>query len=297
MERSERIRLYLDTSDLISIGDGKEDSTVVAELFHQCERQEATLLVSAWHIADMRNAPPDAKQRIVDAIERFPRCSLATLEDDGVALCLVPSLDALLTAHAADVQMLEQQVNDAVYAHQSSPSAHDLPVWLANLSKRLMAQVIENATTEEEAVEIARAFLVKHRRRIPAQNAEALLEGVVVHVWPLRNRLADAGHDPKVAVKGLMKPEIANVPNGHVGRHLGDLVNQRRQGQRDRAVQRGDLADRNHVQFAPYVDVFTGDHDVCTWLAEWRTLLPFERQVEPVTSRHLRQVVTFLKQR
>jgi hypothetical protein len=64
----------------------------------------------------------------------------------------------------------------------------------------------------------------------------------------------------------------------------------------DRGVQDGDVPDRNHCQVAPYVDVFTGDKDVCAWLDEWRPKVPHERAVRAINSNHLPRVIEALRQ-
>jgi hypothetical protein len=143
----------------------------------------------------------------------------------------------------------------------------------------------------------ARELLNKERRRVPPERFDAMLE-MAAYGWSLRAQFEEVGiWHAEMPAEALTAREVADVPTGSIGNHLGVLVDQRRRAQRHRAVQDGDLADRNHVQFAPYVDVFTGDLEICTWLRDWRVKLPFQRQVQPVASRHLREVLALLEHR
>jgi hypothetical protein len=61
--------------------------------------------------------------------------------------------------------------------------------------------------------------------------------------------------------------------------------------QRERAMQHGDIPNRHHVEAAPYVDIFTGDRDVCVWLNEWRDSIGYDRNVRIINSAHLTELL------
>ncbi len=46
--------VYLDTADLIAIADAKVDVALVARVFDAFEHSGATLVVSLWHVVDVR---------------------------------------------------------------------------------------------------------------------------------------------------------------------------------------------------------------------------------------------------
>jgi hypothetical protein len=164
-----------------------------------------------------------------------------------------------------------------------------------NLSKRMMLHVLQNAESRGDAMKLAREFLHKQRRRIPPDRVESMPPAIDA-MWSLRIQLEEAGRwNPEVLAQAFSVREVSSVPAGTVGEHIGMLVDQRRRGQLDRAVQDGDIADRHHVEFAPYVDIYTGDWDVCTWLDEWRTKVRYERNVAAIGTRRLRDVVAVLE--
>ena len=288
-------RLYLDTADLITIGDEKVDAGVVAALMRACDRTGTVLVVSLWHVADARNAEPDGRERIFDAVDRFPQRALARLDEDDLDLLPIPSLTSLIREHGDDVQVLNDHVSNATELLQKHEAPTAQPVWLMNLSKRMMLHVLHNAQSRDDAIKLAREFLHKQRRRIPPERVESMLPAID-QAWNLRAQLEEAGMwGPEVLTQAFSVREVSSVPYGTVGEHIGVLVEQRRRGQLDRAVQDGDIADRQHVQFAPYVDIFTGDWDLCTWLDEWRAKLRYERNVVPIGTRRLRDVVAVLE--
>ena len=295
VNRMDGLRLYLDTADLVTIGDRKQE-VVVEELLRQCERLGVLLVVSMWHVADARNAPDDARARILDAIDRFPRRALARVEDEGIVLWSIASIRELTEQYADDVESINKFTNEAVNLEQSTerPSS---PEWARNFGKRLLLESLGRAATKEEAIEIARIMLHKQRRRIAPEQAAQMIQGMD-HAWAMRVQMEAAGlWSLEILTEALTAREVASVAVRNLGRHLGVLVDQRRRRQSDRAAQTGDLADRQHVHFAPYVDIFTGDHDICTWLVEWRTHVAYERAVEPITSRHLNLVATLLAEK
>lgn len=289
-------RLYLDTADLVTIGDGKVDAAVVNDLLRECERTGTVLVVSLWHVADARNAKPDGRHRIFDAVDRFPERALATLDDQGISFLRIPSLAALIREHGDDLQVLYDHVNHATDLLQSAPARSGLPQWLVNLSGRVLQQTLQHAQSRDDAMTLARAHLHKERRRIPPERVDGML-AAIDQMWTLRGQLEQAGvWQPDVLAQAFSVRDVASDPSGTVGEHIGVLVEQRRRGQRDRSVQDGDIADRHHVQFAPYVDVFTGDWDLCTWLNEWRSKVRYERDVFPIGSRRLGELVAKLAQ-
>lgn len=294
----DNLRLYLDTADLIMIGDGKEDPTVVADLFHHCERLDVVLAASLWHVADARNAPDDARARIVAAIDAFPRRALVRLGDTGgLIVWPIASLQNLLDEHGDDVNTLLAQAKNAASVEESVQPPTHVPAAHLNLVKKLALEVLSNAKTKAEAVNIALAFVHKHRRRIAPQQAESMLQAMET-MWTLRENLDAVGvWDPQLVVDAFTKVEVTNVGERPLGKHVSVLIDQRRRGQLDRKYQTGDLADRNHAEYAPYVDIFTGDLDICTWLVEWRSKINFERHVIPIRNRQLRKVVEVLAQR
>lgn len=291
------LRLYLDTADLIMIGDGKEDPAVVRELFAQCERLDVLLVASLWHVADARNAPVDARDRIIGAIDTFPRRALTRLDDDGELVLLpIPSLKQVLDENGEDVQTILDQANNAVGIEQSAPPRGNVPLASLNLGKKLLLEVM-TADTKEESLRLAQAFIHKNRRKIATEQTDEMLQ-VVERMWSVREQLEPLGiWTPDVLTDALTKAEVAKAGERPIGKHVGVLVDQRRRAQLDRRYQSGDLADRNHVEYAPYMDIYTGDHDICTWLVEWRSKLTYERPVVPISNRNLRKVVEELQAR
>jgi hypothetical protein len=43
------------------------------------------------------------------------------------------------------------------------------------------------------------------------------------------------------------------------------------------------------------VDIFTGDKDVCAWIEEWRSQIPYPREVTAINSNHLKVVIDAIK--
>ena len=207
----------------------------------------------------------------------------------------IPSLQKLLDEHGDDVSTLLAQANHAVTIEQSVQPPTNIPVAYLNLVKKLALEVLPNATTKAEAVNRAHAFIYKHRRRISPQQTDSMLQTIET-MWTLREELQTVGiWDPQLVVDALTKAEVANVGERPIGKHVGVLIDQRRRGQLDRRYQKGDLADRNHAEYAPYMDIFTGDHDICTWLIEWRSKIQYERPVVAISNRRLREVVATLE--
>jgi len=43
------------------------------------------------------------------------------------------------------------------------------------------------------------------------------------------------------------------------------------------------------------IDRMTGDKDVCTWIEEWRSQIPYPREVTAINSNHLKVVIDAIK--
>lgn len=287
------LRLYLDTADLADIGDGRDESATV-ELLALCERLDVLLVVSLWHVVDTRNADEATRRRVFRAVDRFPQRLLARVEDSGLVFMSFQSFEALCDEHADDVKVMDAANNHFVALQESAPPPLQ-PGWQLNLSKRVLLESVGKASSREEAIEVARAMLYKERRRLPEDRRDQML-AMVNQVWDVRVHLESVGiWSPEVVSEVLTTRDVAAVPDENVGRHIGVLINQRRGRQLDRKPQSGDAADIHHAHFAPYVDIYTGDHDICTWLNEWRSEIPYERDVHPVSNRHMDRVLAILR--
>jgi hypothetical protein len=283
------LRLYLDTADLISIADGNRVSdATVQRLIEAIEATRTTVVVSLWHVVDLRAAPSDAARRVIDAVGRFPLRGLVGLDADGVRVQPLDSFADVVDENPDAVHLVGTLANAFTnLATSAEPLSGSVPQRLVNLGARLL-RAMTSAETEDEALRVGREMLYQHRRRITPERQEAMVQAVLQsELWSQRllfSMLARKHGD-------VMRKHEVEISSGHVGKHVGILVDQRRSGQRDRAVQHGDLADRHHVEFAPYVDIFTGDKDVCIWLDEWRLKVPYERPVRAVNSNHLDTVI------
>ncbi|HEY4177991.1 MAG TPA: hypothetical protein VGM90_14185 [Kofleriaceae bacterium] len=180
------LRLYLDTSDLIMIGDGKADPAVVADLFQHCARLGVILLGSMWHVADCRNAPADARERIIGAIGQFPRFGFAKIAEAGLEIWESPPLAELLSNHGDVVRILDARANQAV-ALEQSVEPPNIGVAQFNLVRRLVLEVIPAATSRAEARALAKAFLHKHRRKVDVSLIPEMLTRIDTF-WSMREQ-------------------------------------------------------------------------------------------------------------
>jgi hypothetical protein len=289
----EGLRLYLDTADLITIGDGKEESTTV-ELLALCEQLRVVLMVSLWHVVDARNADDASRSRILRAIDRFPYRALARVDGMELAFMTFDSFEVLCDENTDYLQRINSAANQVTEIAQSAPPPAK-PGWELNLVKRALLDGVAKASTKEEAIERARAIFDKERRRLPKDRTAQMLTSIS-DVWDIRIQLEAAGiWCAEVVTEALTTRAESAVPDQNPGRHIGVLVDQHRSRQLDRAHQSGDAADIHHANFAPHVDIFTGDHDICTWLKKWRSSIPYVRDVQPLGSGKLGHVLALLR--
>jgi len=291
-------QLYLDTADLISIADRKVNEETWRRLVAACDATQTTLLVSLWHVADLRSAPADAAQRVVDAVATFPRRALVSLTEDDVVVIPLDDLSALIREHRSGIEVLNEITSHATMIEQSvESSAHLRAQRVVNLSTRVMVAMVAEVD-DANALRVAQEMLHKFRRDIPPEQHDLILQSLMTSpFWQLRAQFRNLGWDAARIASEVEKRDV-QVPTGsHLGRHLGALVHQRRIGQVDRGAQDGDVPDRHHVEFAPYVDIFTCDKDICAWIDEWRTKLPYARSLSAFRSNHLQLVVEELERR
>jgi hypothetical protein len=291
------LRLYLDTADLIGVADAKRvRRKIIDGLLAACQATATTLVVSLWHVADVRAAPSDAARRVIEAVDRFPSRGLITLDSAGVMLLPLESFASVVDENPAAVQFTNNLATFITTLDQSFEVPNSaIPERQLNLCGQLtLAMAIQE--TDEDALRVGRAFLHRNRREIPSERHETMLQSLVQSpIWNLRQQLRALGAwNQTTLADAVYKRDVRPASGEHVGEHLGILVDQRRRRLRDRSVQDGDLADRHHVEFAPYVDVFTGDKDVCAWLDEWRSKIPYERSVRAIKSNHLETVIDAL---
>lgn len=290
-------RLYLDTADLVEIGDGRVRNATLERLIEGCVITGTVLMLSPWHRVDLRAAPDDAATRVIHAADRFPNKALLLPTDEGVEIEAIESLDSFVRENATSFSLLDEAVDIATrteievekeLAVDPSPS----PLRIKNLMMRLLAEMYESED-EVEALRIGEAFLWKRRRDIPPEQAPAIVEGML-GLWRARVAAREEGIWDEEQFRVQTRDQGA--PPAHVGKRLSALVDDRRRAQKDRDAQNGDLPDRNHAILAPYVDIFTGDKDICSWIDEWRRRLAYERPVHAITSNHLDLVATAVEE-
>lgn len=290
-------RLYLDTADLIGIADRNRVSEVTIDrLINACETTQTTLVVSLWHVADVRSAPPDSARRVIEVVGRFAHRGLIGLDDNGASVAHLESLADLVDENPHAVHLLNGLVSFFTDIEQSIDLPNTpIPERLKNLGGKIALAMLAEES-EEDALRVGREMLHKHRRLVPAERHDMMVQ-TIVHspIRNLRSQLRTLGVWDSASVADAMRKREASASAVHVGKHVGILVDQRRRAQRDRCAQDGDLADRQHVQFAPYVDIFTGDKDLCGWLDEWRSKVRYERNVKAIHSNRLDAVTTAIE--
>jgi hypothetical protein len=288
--------IYLDTADLISIGDQKVNEESITQLVHSCKHSNAILIVSRWHLVDLRAAPHDAALRALDATERFPALAAIELHDGGAHIAPLRRVADLMNEDPIALSHVNDLATLVTHAEQMTERLDPaIPRKLSNSLKKLLHQMLQEET-EDTAMSTGRTYLHRSRRTWPSKSHDHIL-ATMLSTWRQVRDFRKVGLFSNIAntLSATGERETTPLVGAHIGRHLSALVDQRRQKQQDRPVGRGDAVDRRHVEFAPYVDIFTGDKDVCTWIEEWRSQIPYPREVTAINSNHIKVVIDAIK--
>ncbi len=269
-------RLYLDTSDLLNIADGKVDSVIIDELVSTMLETDTWLVVAKEHIQDVSKSDGPTKQRFIAAVQRFGPIQLVLSGPDKVEPW---------TAERADI-VTEPCPNFAdIVNAQAAPEALDRmnalqdAIHAADVAAQERVAAAPTPPKRKASAELFTQSAVTLLRRDETMDA-----GEVVAFWEAEGVGSKAG-DEKRAVEARaaafkefvdrVKPFAADEGGGDAilrrvasvfkepARSPGEFLLMRTgaamQAEPGRERRRSDWLDLIHVAHLPYVDVATVD--------------------------------------
>ena len=271
-------RLYLDTADLIEIGDGRVGAQGVAQLVAAMAEARAALVVSREHLLDVSRGGPSAVESLVVAVEAFPHVLIVT---DG------PDAVEPLTAERADIGLaLASNFRDLAYSKHAPKglAATNATTDILHAARAAAQRAVSSqdipAVRSKTAFDIARQGLITLVRGwmgdLPDRIVSSWEERLSVELRPFDREAILA----RLGAARLMLAELRQLVEKHSvdmaealrlwaawdaepqrwpGHALALKVSEA-QGRNDqRKPRRSDLLDLGHVTHFPYVDIATCD--------------------------------------
>jgi hypothetical protein len=265
-------RVYLDTADLLNIGDGR---VAADDLVRTMARTDAVLVVSREHVQDASRGNRSAIDSLIRAVESFPRIAVVMDGPHSVEPLTTDRRDIVI---AACTNFRELARSDTSRAWLATMNAL---VDLAHEGDRdAQSTLAQDALPEfsRAAWELFLQSLVTMFRGWLGDDPETILshwEGKVTARLPQRlragvlQRLEAARHlftgtaavenDVDVANALLVATTWEAEPAAWPGHVLGLRVSKARRRDVRRRPRRSDLPDVDHLMHIPYVNVATCD--------------------------------------
>jgi hypothetical protein len=282
---SRLLRVYLDTADIMYIADGKAPVASVDRLRRALAAAPAAIVWSTNHPWDYYPTTDEAtKDRFIDAMNQFPLVVGSYTEPqqfepypDGppidIELAHIPDLREVMDHPAASealgpVGAVVEQVYEAEQAGlEALRATRGVPLYGKNHEFFLQILITitrgQNATTVDEAIAFweARGLQIDPTAR---DVVRAQLESYGEMLRQLRAQFPELQNDATVTASLRNALRAALDPDMHErapGLYAQALLRKRKRANLDRNSRRSDMVDLMHVQFLPYVDVFTTDRE------------------------------------
>ena len=311
----EPLLVYLDTADLIVIGDGK-DPRGAETLLNAMRETGSALMITVEHAFDfMPEGAPHHRRKIFDAIEGFPvvvtpflsvssversellNTSLAATPANPLDLHRVTDVrdvfEALESEGAVEVMGdVKQLVWDAERsaAAASQPSQRPQVAGFARLRREVERRLLDILAVERDPAAIRSAIL----SMIPDAAQEELGQDVILSIASDLSRVlqawVDDGESGEDLRRSMLERQDPTLAAERPGTMLRLQLSRAQEADTRRNPRLSDLVDRGHLNYLPYVDLMTTDRDNLKRLGPHLSTFRRRRRAVLVANRSLTDV-------
>jgi hypothetical protein len=275
------LRVYLDTADVVAIADAKAEPDDISTLIDSLHRANALVVFSVNHPWDYYSNTDEAtKDRMLAAFNGFPHVVASYLEPHQFEPYQADGPHDLDLGYVSDLRKLMKHPAAEKYLSVLSPVAG--VVHEAEQASLEAARTSRDVPLKKKDIELYLQVLVSMIRGKNGSTADELLgfweahngeglepdtkEAIRSRLAPVADMLSQARDLwPEVDGDTLMAQVLQNEdPLLHQkapGRFLQRCLRNTKRCNLDRNSKRSDAVDLHHVQFLPYVDVFTTDKE------------------------------------
>lgn len=297
--------LYLDAADLITLVDRRVEEDVLQRLYEAMTDKRCALVFTLNHAWDIE---PETRLRLAHVLEAFPLVLMPDIEPekfentetDGLVLRQV-DVRQLLEAPETDeaLKIAHPVVTDAHKAEQAgivaARATRDTPMRKSDIA--MFTNEVVSLLTAHHAVSdehVTRLWEKRHGSSASEEDRRQVvaLAGSVAET--MNTVRSVVGHiDPErllAIIRDLPEPGLATTkPGTYMQRCLRDA----RRRDLGRNSKRSDFVDLRHVQYVPYVDIFTTDKENVAVLTP--ILAKLQRHARVLRNRCLERVIDEVK--
>jgi hypothetical protein len=300
-------RLYLDTAELLRIGDGRCARDEVDRLVAAMNERFVILVVSIEHLQDaIPRASADTAERLADTLERFRLRAFPVRSPSDVEPWQAEQGDILLRPMNAVRSVLANDSNRSTIAHLAS--VQDL-AHLANQVYQSARVASEGSLLSRKDHEVFLGCLVSLARGTSVDIDDTIdfweedlshklsaetrsqVRAHLVPVLILAAAIVRAKVDPDQLLREMTVGWDTNAWERSPGRYLTAQLASCRIRNFGRAPQVGDHLDGLHVSYIPYVDVATCDRQTFGCISSHLDKISVPRKAKLIRNGKLSEVI------